>query len=166
MVSLFAFPCTVCTTELAVYIYISSHNFLVTFTTNANKWFSVSTCFQQLRLVSHSTSQYLHVQNKECEQFRFVSKQRGFFVSLTSLTRTNYLSILSRMFLLLKNDRISEQIQAPCKYVHTRLNTGKKKVFYLSCYSKFSHVGISVTCSSVSTVNTSINNFERKFFFY
>jgi hypothetical protein len=128
-------------------------------------WFSFSTCFQQLRLVSHSTSQYLHVQNKECEQFRFVSKQRAFFVSLTSLTRTNYLSILSRVFLLLKNDRISEQVQAPCKYVHTRLNTGIKKCFfYLSCCSKFSHVGISVTCSSVSTANnTSFNNLERKY---
>ena len=52
---------------------------------------------------------------------------RGFFVSLTSLTHTNYLSILSRVFLLLKNDRISEQIQAQSKYAHTRRNIGKKK---------------------------------------
>jgi len=56
---------------------------------------------------------------------------RGFFVSLTSLTHTNYLSILSRVFLLLKNDHISEQIQAQSKYVHTRLNIGKKKKFFI-----------------------------------
>ena len=52
--------------------------FFVIFTTNADNLFPVSTCFLQLRLVSHSTSQYLHVQNKECEQFRFVSKQARF----------------------------------------------------------------------------------------
>jgi len=96
----FAFPCTVRTTELPaskhththththkhmgvyvcvyVYIYISSHKFLATFATNSDTWFFDITCFQQLKLVSDSTSQYLHVQNKECEQFRFVSNHVRF----------------------------------------------------------------------------------------
>jgi hypothetical protein len=61
-----------------IYIYILSHNFLVTFATNAGTWFFDITCFQQLKLVSDSKSQYLHVQNKECEEFRFVSKHVRF----------------------------------------------------------------------------------------
>lgn len=119
----FVLPCTEPSTGLTA--HVSSHNFLVTFTTNACMSFSVTTCFQQLRLLAlDSTSQYFHVRNTECEQFRFVSKYVRFLCTLRCLTHTKYLSILSRVFLLLKNNLHSEQIQAQGQYVNTRRNTG------------------------------------------
>jgi hypothetical protein len=93
---------------------ISSHNFLVTFTTNAYTWFSDITCFQQLRLLSlilrHNTCTYLR---KNLNNLGSFLNMRGFFVSLRSLTHTKHLSIPSRMFLLLKNDRIFRANTSP-----------------------------------------------------
>jgi hypothetical protein len=161
----FAFPYTVSTTELPAYtrIYplIIFLPLLQQMLKRGSPLVRASNSCDLSLILRHNTCTY---RTKNVNNLGSFLSMRGFFISLTSLTHTNYLSILSRVFLLLKNDRISEQIQAPCTYVHTRLNIGKKKrVFYLSCCSKISHVGISVTYSSVSTVNTSFINFERKY---
>ena len=116
-------------THIHTYIYISSHTFLVTFTANAYTWFSDLRASNSRDFCLWFTPQYLHVQDKEFEQFRLFLSMGSFFVSLTSLTHTKYLSILSRVFLLLKNDRTSEHIQSQRKYAHTRSNIGKKKGF-------------------------------------
>jgi len=98
----FALPCTVRNTELPAHIYIYIYllimflSLLQQMLIRGSPLVRASSCWDLSLILRHNTCTY---RTKNVNNLGSVLSMRGFFVSLTSLTHTNYLSILSRVFL-------------------------------------------------------------------